>query len=110
MQISLYRQKNSRYWWMRYTDNGNLVRKSTRCAKKNDTEDIADLEKEKWLRAQGVKIPESLTVGDLCAEVTTTSWGTLKRFRTVTVSSITGRSEMLPITMPTRGFSINHIS
>jgi len=38
MQISLYRQNNSKYWWMRYTDNGKLVRKSTKCTKKKNAD------------------------------------------------------------------------
>ena len=40
MDIHLYKQKNSKFWWLRYTENGKLVRKSTKCVKKQDAKDV----------------------------------------------------------------------
>jgi len=69
MEIHLYRQKNSKFWWMRYTENGQLVRKSTKCAKKPEAKDVADLEREQWKRRIGIGVREPITLKDLIQEV-----------------------------------------
>ena len=69
MDVHLYKQKNSKYWWMRYTENGNLVRKSTKCAKKSEAKEVADLERQKWKRRIGIGIQEKITLAALIEEV-----------------------------------------
>jgi integrase len=69
MEIHLYKQKNSKFWWMRYTENGQLVRKSTKCAKKSEAKDVADLEREQWKRRIGIGVREPITLKDLIQEV-----------------------------------------
>ena len=62
MDVHLYKQKNSKYWWVRYTDNGKLVRKSTKCVKKSEAKDVANLERQKWKRRIGIGVREKITV------------------------------------------------
>jgi len=69
MDIHLYRQKNSKFWWMRYTENGLLVRKSTKCAKKPEAKDVADLEREQWKQRIGIGVRETITLKGLIEEV-----------------------------------------
>jgi hypothetical protein len=69
MEIHLYRQKNAKFWWMRYTENGQPVRKSTKCAKKKEAKDVADLERKQRKRRIGIGVREPITLKDLIQEV-----------------------------------------
>lgn len=69
MEIHLYKQKNSKFYWMRYTENGQLVRKSTKCVKKQDAKDVVDLEIEQWKRRIGIGVRKPITLKDLIEEV-----------------------------------------
>jgi integrase len=69
MDIHLYKQENSKFWWMRYTENGRLIRKSTKCVKKSDAKDVVKLEIEKWRQRIGIGIQEEITLADLLDEV-----------------------------------------
>ena len=69
MEIHIYKQKNSKFWWMRYTENGLLIRKSTKCAKKSEAKDVADLEREQWKRRIGIGVRDPITLKDLIEEV-----------------------------------------
>jgi hypothetical protein len=69
MEIHLYKQKNSKFYWMRYTENGRLVRKSTKCVKKQDAKDVVDLEIEQWKRRIGIGVRKPITLKDLIEEV-----------------------------------------
>lgn len=69
MDIHLYKQANSKFWWMRYTENGKLIRKSTKCAKKPDAKDVVDLEIKKWKQRIGIGVRDLITLGDLIEEV-----------------------------------------
>jgi hypothetical protein len=69
MEIDLYEQKNSKFWWMRYTENGQLVRKSAKCVKKSEARDFANVEREQWKRRIGIGVREPVTLNDLIQEV-----------------------------------------
>ena len=69
MDIHLYRQKNSKFWWMQYTENGKVIRKSTKCAKKPDAKDYVDLEMKKWKQRIGIGVRETITLKALLEEV-----------------------------------------
>jgi len=69
MEIHLYRQKNSKFWWMQYTENGKVIRKSTKCAKKPDAKDYVDLEMKKWKQRIGIGVRETITLKALLEEV-----------------------------------------
>jgi len=69
MDIHLYKQKNSKFWWMRYTENGKLIRKSTKCVKKSEAKDFAALERKKWLQRIGIGVRDTITLKDLIHEV-----------------------------------------
>jgi integrase len=69
MDIHLYKQKNSKFWWMQYTENGKVTRKSTKCAKKSEAKDFADLERKKWLQRIGIGVREAITLNDLICGV-----------------------------------------
>ena len=69
MDIHLYRQKNSKFYWMQYTENGKVTRKSTKCAKKPDAKDYVDLEMKKWKQRIGIGVQETITLKGLLEEV-----------------------------------------
>ena len=69
MEVHLYKQRNSRYWWVRYTDNGQLIRKSTKCTRKAEAKLVAEQIRKKWLQRQGIGIEEKLTLKELIREV-----------------------------------------
>jgi integrase len=69
MEIYLYKQKNSKFWWMRYTENGQLVRKSTKCVKKDEAKDVVKLERDDWKRRVGIGVRETITLNTLLEEV-----------------------------------------
>ena len=69
MEIYLYKQKNSKFYWMRYTENGRLVRKSTKCVKKDEAKDVVKLERDKWKRRIGIGVRDPITLNDLIQEV-----------------------------------------
>jgi len=69
MEVHLYKQRNSKYWWVRYTDNGQLVRKSTKCTRKAEAKLVAEQIRKKWLQRQGIGIKEELTLKELIREV-----------------------------------------
>jgi hypothetical protein len=69
MEIYLYKQKNSKFWWMRYTENGQLVRKSTKCVKKDEAKDVVKLERDDWKRRIGIGVRETITLNTLLDEV-----------------------------------------
>ena len=69
MDVHLYKQKNSKFWWMQYTENGKTVRKSTKCVKKSEAKEVAELERQKWKRRIGIGVREKITLGALIEEV-----------------------------------------
>lgn len=69
MDIHLYKQANSKFWWMQYTENGKVIRKSTKCAKKPDAKDFVDLEMKKWKARIGIGVRDTITLKDLIQEV-----------------------------------------
>jgi len=69
VEVHLYKQRNSRYWWVRYTDNGQLIRKSTKCTRKAEAKLVAEQIRKKWLQRQGIGIEEKLTLKELIREV-----------------------------------------
>ena len=69
MDIHLYKQKNSKFWWMQYTENGKVIRKSTKCAKKSEAKDFANVEREQWKRRIGIGVRDTITLNNLIQEV-----------------------------------------
>ncbi len=69
MEIYLYKPKNSKFWRMRYTENGQLVRKSTKCVRKSGAMDFANVEGEQWKRRVGIGVRETITLKTLIEEV-----------------------------------------
>ena len=69
MDIHLYRQKNSKFWWMQYTENGKVIRKSTKCPKKSEARDFANVEREQWKRRIGIGVRDTITLINLIQEV-----------------------------------------
>jgi len=69
MEIYLYKQKNSKFYWMRYTENGRLVRKSTKCVKMDEAKDVVKLERDKWKRRIGIGVRDPISLNDLIQEV-----------------------------------------
>jgi integrase len=69
MDIHLYKQKNSKFWWMQYTENKKVIRKSTKRAKKNEARDVVKLERDEWKRRVGIGVRETITLKTLLEEV-----------------------------------------
>lgn len=69
MDIHLYKQKNSKFWWIQYTENGKVIRKSTKCAKKSEAKDFAEMERKRWLQRIGIGVRDAITLRDLIHEV-----------------------------------------
>ena len=69
MQVTLYKRKDSKFYWIWYYRNGKRIKESTKATNRRIAQQIADHKEEELLRALGIEDPDRLLLSTLIREV-----------------------------------------